>query len=772
MKPQKRALGGVAYNRDELLCVAKALSNKESSKNSNALCVETNEKNRWVYLVVGYKESESLRKAHSDNESLLEALRSKYEPILLRASEGVLQRDAIRDGFLDVEGKMVALITSPISYTNSVSSFLQAKGFESHAKSLDEKQQALMQARMYLQLSTQACQEHLQRELLYAKSTQTEHAFALVAFAYSYKEKEGALELIKMPSAHVAFMPRVRFECGVFFDGTNNNKFNTAMREDYEKYVSSKVKIFTNETPARARSWENAILRQNLPKSQVLPLIYEDLKKSISTYGEKTRIESKYDSGGWFGIFHDKISSDANEVYEYFHKGMPKKVVDFIFEALLPDGVESSYAGEHTNIVKLYDCYDTSLDASAEAHLHICYKEKLYITGAGTYDDRYVGEKKEDAVLRGSAFAMGETGILAKVEQACADLRKALAKLPLTYVDTLVLDVFGFSRGAAEARHFVGSISKELDLSYEQKKLTKKKEEYIEYELSKSGENLYPYLIKEEGIQKDTLIISKIVFRFVGIFDTVPHYGLFQSNDVKELDLKLHYNKVSSVLHLIAQHEYRANFDLVSLKSSQDASLPKHFEEREFFGAHSDIGGGYNDDVAETIKLASFSYKLIPYVSDANTHDKEIEYKVNAWNQQHHWIENPVYILIQSKKEINNKADGFYVLKEIVQENDTSQSVHYSIYMHRGHVDTEYSQIPLEYMHNFAKRYISLKELPPLSYKKIEVLQKEKVLALDKEYLKTIKAKFLHHSAQVNIAHRANRGKENILYGQRTVHYV
>ncbi|WP_264756445.1 DUF2235 domain-containing protein [Marinobacter sp. Arc7-DN-1] len=52
-------------------------------------------------------------------------------------------------------------------------------------------------------------------------------------------------------------------------------------------------------------------------------------------------------------------------------------------------------------------------------------------------------------------LGLGEQGILRKIEEGAADLVVQLKRSVYEPIDELVLDVFGFSRGAATARHFV-----------------------------------------------------------------------------------------------------------------------------------------------------------------------------------------------------------------------------------------------------------------------------------------------------------------------------
>jgi len=124
------------------------------------------------------------------------------------------------------------------------------------------------------------------------------------------------------------------------------------------------------------------------------------------------------------------------------------------------------------------------------------------------------------------------------------------------------VDIIGFSRGAASARVFANRVIKEL------------------------------------GCAK---------IRFLGIFDTVAQIGVPNDwNYQFGYDLSVNADKIGFTAHAVAQNEYRSLFPLTSILSSyEDGALhgPGEFTtlhrinyfERPFPGAHSDIGGGYQD---------------------------------------------------------------------------------------------------------------------------------------------------------------------------------
>lgn len=116
----------------------------------------------------------------------------------------------------------------------------------------------------------------------------------------------------------------------------------------------------------------------------------------------------------------------------------------------------------------------------------------VYIEGMGS--TKY----KTDSTI-GFAYGSAETGVKARAESAFAEIQKRYKKLngDSSKPNGIVINVFGFSRGAATARHFV--------------------------HLAKSK----PKLFKGWGFSS-----KQVRFRFVGIFDTVSS---FQTIDAMSL---------------------------------------------------------------------------------------------------------------------------------------------------------------------------------------------------------------------------------------------
>ncbi|MGE4477084.1 MAG: PAAR domain-containing protein [Stutzerimonas sp.] len=229
---------------------------------------------------------------------------------------------------------------------------------------------------------------------------------------------------------------------------------------------------------------------------------------------------------------------------------------------LAPD---SSYANDVSNIWRLYDLYrDDSGQAltpdKKNANL------RVYVTGIGTTTGQ------PDTRFPGQAFGRGATGLLAKIDEGLALLEKALVSFkdenPESALARLELDIFGFSRGAAAARHFANQM-----LLREQGPLGKL------------------HRRRRLGLAPGFDWRDAVVINFIGLFDTVAALGGWDdwgdpSDDVNGgIDLHLAPEAARRVVHLVARDEYRRNFALNQV-------APPH-REIVLPGAHSDLGGGY-----------------------------------------------------------------------------------------------------------------------------------------------------------------------------------
>lgn len=134
-----------------------------------------------------------------------------------------------------------------------------------------------------------------------------------------------------------------------------------------------------------------------------------------------------------------------------------------------------------------------------------------------------------------------------------------------TVIKEIFLDIFGFSRGAAEARVFCNWLERLL----------------IDQKIA--------------GIS--------VRFRFVGIFDTVAAGGFWSGVNSAVTNTpdghsgwaSVEYLRLPRILencvHMVAMHELRRNFPLDT--AGIDGKLPPNTQEIVYPGTHSDVGGGY-----------------------------------------------------------------------------------------------------------------------------------------------------------------------------------
>ncbi len=151
------------------------------------------------------------------------------------------------------------------------------------------------------------------------------------------------------------------------------------------------------------------------------------------------------------------------------------------------------------------------------------------------------------------------------------------------------LDVFGFSRGAAQARVFCNWLHQSLLLD-------------------------------------GKLCGVPAYVRFLGLFDTVSSVGWNQTGHVSwasAADLRIHPD-IKNCLHYVALHEFRNNFPLDSVCVNGD--LPDNCCEQIAPGAHSDVGGGYEPgEQGKGVCLVTPD----PYYPDDKRAQKDNSYKLS-----------------------------------------------------------------------------------------------------------------------------------------------
>ena len=273
-----------------------------------------------------------------------------------------------------------------------------------------------------------------------------------------------------------------------------------------------------------------------------------------------------------------------------------------------------SYWNPYSNIVKLYDLYKEKSEAKGKTHII-----KQYVEGIGT--EKY----KEDSV-GGSSIGRGDTGVIAKVERGIKDLvKEKIAALPKDKkIYKIVFDVFGFSRGAAAARHFCNEVKKPAYY------VTRtKRDPYDKYDrnariltdekdLVKHAGGILGTELKKIGLKPYEETYNNIEIRFLGLFDTVVSDLVVKENIGYKLtpffngipiiaqeyleDIKTNISGlgIKKVFQIRANDEWRANFAYTPTEDGYTLSM---------LGAHSDIGGGYAELDKYTSILGFFDAK-------------------------------------------------------------------------------------------------------------------------------------------------------------------
>ena len=263
-----------------------------------------------------------------------------------------------------------------------------------------------------------------------------------------------------------------------------------------------------------------------------------------------------------------------------------------------------SYWNPYSNIVKLHDLYKEKSETDLRTKKNK-YTLKQYVEGIGT-------EKYKEDSIGGSSIGRGDTGIIAKVERGIKDLvREKIATLPKDKkIYKIVFDVFGFSRGAAAARHFCNEVKKpayyvtrtkrdpydkydrNARILTDEKDLVKHAGGILGTELNKIG--LKPYEETYNNIEIrflglfDTVVSDLVVKENLGyiatLFTTKPWIPIIAQEYLEDIKTNISGLGIKKVFQIVANDEWRANFAYTPTEDGYTLSM---------LGAHSDIGGGY-----------------------------------------------------------------------------------------------------------------------------------------------------------------------------------
>ena len=218
----------------------------------------------------------------------------------------------------------------------------------------------------------------------------------------------------------------------------------------------------------------------------------------------------------------------------------------------------------HSNVAALFDAHQEN---SREGILRLYYEglgrafsfreryeETKVHTRGGVRTVKTEGYDEADDRKLGKGFA---DGITERLEKALFELTDQIdEQRSAKNIDEINLAVFGFSRGATEARAFLHWLAAHSKIKKAGAKLT------------------------YDGVPLNV--------KFLGIFDTVESVGWAGKNKMPELIKTKVPVFVEKCTHIVAAHELRSAFPLTQVDRNHRCVV--------YPGAHSDIGGGYEPD--------------------------------------------------------------------------------------------------------------------------------------------------------------------------------
>nr|WP_294923490.1 DUF2235 domain-containing protein [uncultured Flavobacterium sp.] len=259
-----------------------------------------------------------------------------------------------------------------------------------------------------------------------------------------------------------------------------------------------------------------------------------------------------------------------------------------------------SYWNPYSNVAKLFQLYQEEKNEKKDSVLgkHVILKQ--YVEGIGTKE----GEPDD---MMGSGLARGSWGILGRVEEGIKKLVEEQIRNSIKgkKVNKIVFDVFGFSRGAAAARHFCNEVKEKSKIQAKRIRDPYDPKGVIlsptETEVVKHAGGYLGSMLAKNNILSLTETYN-IEIRFLGVFDTVVSDMVIKDNlgykasvilGILPAIFQLSLDKVKtnisglgiqSAFHIVANDEWRENFATTPTEEGYTVKL---------IGAHSDIGGGY-----------------------------------------------------------------------------------------------------------------------------------------------------------------------------------
>ena len=257
------------------------------------------------------------------------------------------------------------------------------------------------------------------------------------------------------------------------------------------------------------------------------------------------------------------------------------------------DEYKEAYGNKsRTNVARLFDAYPEQDGKSA----------KIYVSGVGTVDDITIVPGERNPTIdagddeRNIGLALGvydDTGAFRKWQSLLKRLADIIRLMGSDYnqITHIEFDVFGFSRGAALARHFINAAREGIP-------------DYLNKEKGKNPVDIYPNLLGNEAYKRFDHLSDEfyqidntrqVSVRFAGLFDTVGSFYKAGNEDEGNFQLALTPDAAKTVFQICAKHEYRKNYPLTALDEGGEirAFVQGNFYQEVLPGCHADVGGGY-----------------------------------------------------------------------------------------------------------------------------------------------------------------------------------
>jgi flagellar motor protein MotB len=300
-----------------------------------------------------------------------------------------------------------------------------------------------------------------------------------------------------------------------------------------------------------------------LKSNKNFPIQYPCAKGDMGVCKSQVEKKGERRTAGFGCKFYDEL---VKESPGQGNKGADKPKAEIIHVGIFFDGTDNNRDRDRplkhdTNVSKLYDLYNSDKKT----------RYAFYLEGVGTGN-----------ILKSDKFSGGFSGRgiydrILRAEQSLMDVTK---KHPGSEIR---LSVFGFSRGSATALGFINHL-----FDPEASKLG------IAPNYGVVANTWVPPTLEET---KPRLQFEKVWF--VGLFDTVASIGM--PGDDKEFthDVSAKQSRIRKLTHFVARDEHRGLFPSSSVHSGLGTPLPTGWEEKTFPGAHSDVGGGYEEQLEE-----------------------------------------------------------------------------------------------------------------------------------------------------------------------------